>query len=134
MNECKKMCSLRENSFNPCIEGVGEDNAKIMFIQDSPDDLDDRNFTPFSGKSCNALRKSISNRGIPLKDVYFTSLVRCVCEDKEIPTPCIAACSQYLEEEIKRVDPEIIVPTGKTLTIKGSGSLTTVGATCARSH
>lgn len=111
MNECKD-CSLCGNSFNPCLAGDGNEKAKVMFIQDFPDEFDDKAGIPFSTPSCKALKKSIENREIPIDNVYFTSLVRCVCEEKEAPTASVSACQHYLEEEIAKVDPDIIIPTG----------------------
>ena len=107
-----KDCNLWSNAFNTCIKGTGNSSAKIMFIQDFPDEVDDKANKPFFGKSCNALRNSMENRNIPVSDAYFTSLVRCTCEDKDVPSTIVSVCQHYLEEEIKMVDPDIIIPTG----------------------
>lgn len=103
-------CSLYEISHTTCLNGDGNQKAKIMFIQDSPDEADDIAGIPFSTPSCRALKKSLVNREIPIEEVYFTSLVRCFCED--ISSSIIALCQPYLEDEIKSVDPDILVPTG----------------------
>ena len=109
--ECKN-CELCNNAQNPCIIGQGTDRAKIMFLQDSPGELDDKKGKPFYGKSCNAVRKALENRGINVDDVYFTSLVKCIVPNDEPKPAHISACTQILEAEIKVVDPDIIVPVG----------------------
>lgn len=105
-------CELCQNAQNPCIMGQGSKKAKIMFIQDSPDELDDKKGHPFFGKSCNAVRTALENRDISLDDVYFTSLVKCIAPNDEPKPVHVEACSDLLEAEIQVIDPDIIVPTG----------------------
>lgn len=93
--------------------GVGNPKAKIMFIQDCPNDLDDKKGQPFSGKICNQIKKAMQNRDINLDDVYFTSLVKCVAPNEEPKPVHIEACSELLAAELEVVDPDIIVPMGK---------------------
>ena len=83
-----------------------------MFIQDCPGELDDKHGQPFYGKTCNKLRTLLESHGITSKDVFFTSLVKCIA-DKEEPKPAnVEACRDLIEAEIAVVDPDIIVPTG----------------------
>lgn len=105
-------CELCQKSQNPCIMGKGGKKAKIMFIQDCPDELDDKKGEPFYGKSCNAIRTALENREISLDNVYFTSLVKCTVPNDEPKPVHIEACSDLLDAEIQVVDPDIIVPTG----------------------
>ena len=105
-------CELCEKAKHPCLMGTGTKKARIMFLQDCPDETDDKKGEPFFGKSCNNARKAMANRGIDPDDVYFTSLVKCPA-DKEEPKPIhIEACQEILEAEISVIDPDIIVPTG----------------------
>lgn len=105
-------CELCNKSLHPCLMGKGSKRAKIMFIQDCPNEADDKKGQPFFGKSCNAVRNAMESRGIDLDDVYFTSLVKCPAE-KEEPKPYhIEACQYLIEAEIETVDPDIIIPTG----------------------
>ena len=64
--------------------GKGNKKAKIMFVQDCPGELDDKHGQPFYGKTCNKLRTLLESHGITSKDVFFTSLVKCIA-DKEEP-------------------------------------------------
>ena len=107
--ECKE-CELSKNAFNPCLMGRGNKSARVMFIQDSPDEEDDTLGIQFSGKTCKALQKSLDRRGITEDKVYFTSVVKCVCDDPSLS--CVTKCLHYLEQEIQEIDPDIIVPVG----------------------
>ena len=110
--ECTK-CRLCSSASNPCIMGYGKQSARIMFIQDCPDEADDSHGIPFYGKSCAAVTRAMTVRGIDVsKDVYFTSMVKCRCDDKEVPTDCVAECTPILEAELEVIDPDIIVPMG----------------------
>lgn len=108
-------CELCKNSQSPCMLGFSSESkkSKIMFIQDFPDEIDDKNNKPFSGKSCNAIRTAMINRDIDLDDVYFTSLVKCLPTNDEVKPVHVEACSELLIAEISVVDPDIIVPVGK---------------------
>lgn len=118
-------CDLCKNASNPCLMGKGSKKAKIMFIQDCPNELDDNKMTPFFGKSCNAIRKAMENREIDLEDIYYTSLVKCPAPNEEPKPVHLSACKDILDAEIEVVDPDIIVPCGnKSLRYcLGSGTL-----------
>lgn len=106
-------CKLHSAASHACIMGQGKQTARVMFIQDCPDEGDDHTGVPFSGKSCTAVKTALSSRGInSVNDVYFTSMVKCMCEDKEVPLDCVSACTPILEAEIEVIDPDIIVPMG----------------------
>ena len=104
-------CSLAKNNRSVGILGAGKPQAKIMFIQDSPNEQDCERHTPFSGKCYTIISNLLKHRQIPIEDVYFTSLVRCFCE-KDIPKDAYDGCKEFLEEEILMVDPDIIIPMG----------------------
>ena len=60
-----------------------------------------------------AMRTAMEKRGIDVaKDVYFTSIVKCTCGDKDVPPDCVTACTPILEAEIEVIDPDIVVPVG----------------------
>ena len=104
-------CDLPEKIQHPCLLGRGcKVNAKIMFIQDAPDILDDEFNMVLAGKPGKQLAKLLENRSIPMNTVYLTSLVKCAVSD--ISRANLNNCREYLEDEIETVDPDIIVPMG----------------------
>ena len=110
MFRCTK-CSLERENLSNCVLGHGEPHAKIMIIQDSPSELDCKRRFSFSGKAFTIIKNLCEHRNISIDDVFFTSLVRCFCEG-DIPKEAYDECKDYLEEEIKSVDPDILIPMG----------------------
>lgn len=106
--ECK-LCELFQKATHPCVGGEGDRKAKVLFIQDTLGELDDLSNRPFVTKPSIALKKSLELRGIT--STFFTSLVKCYSE-KDISKSCVRSCENYLIEEVKEIDPEIIVPMG----------------------
>lgn len=92
--------------------GRGAKKAKIMFIQDCPNELDDKKGVPFFGKSCDAIVRAMENRDINTDDVYYTSIVKCPAANEEPKPAQVSECQDILEAEIEVVDPDIIVPMG----------------------
>ena len=105
-------CELYKTSTHPCLMGHGSKTAKIMMIQDSVGEIDDKKNKQFSGKSCTAIKRAMENRDIPVEDIYYTSLVKCFVEKDEPKPAQIAACEDLLLAEISVVDPDIIIPMG----------------------
>lgn len=107
-------CNLYKSALNPCLIGFGGEHAKIMFIQDAVDSIDDKQNCQFVGNSISWLKRKLESLGInPLEDCYYTSLVKCLNEDPDtIPLTIIKTCSAYLESEIEIVDPDILIPMG----------------------
>lgn len=105
-------CELCTAAQNPCTMGTGSKKARVMFIQDCPNELDDMRALPFYGKTCNNFRHALINAGIDIDDVYFTSLVKCPAPGEEPKPPHVAACKDLIDAEVKTIDPDIIVPMG----------------------
>ena len=113
MEQCKA-CNLYRNALNPCLLGIGGEHAKVMFIQDCVDSVDDKQDCQFVGNSVSWLKRKLEALGIhPMEDCYYTSLVKCVYDDPDnLPNTSIRICSAYLESEIEIVNPDILVPMG----------------------
>lgn len=105
-------CFLAEGAKNPCLLGRGSQTAKVMILQDYPNELDDEKGKCMFGKSCENMRKAMENRGIDLSDVYCTSLVKCPVPTDKVKPDSIKACTKVLDAEIKLVNPSIIIPLG----------------------
>jgi DNA polymerase len=67
----------------------------------------------FIGPSGQIINRLFHVAGIDRKSVYMTNLVKCMLPKNRRPKMDeIEACSQFLNEEIEILDPEIIVPLG----------------------
>jgi len=114
ISHCKN-CNLSLQKKNYVL-GIGNINADIMFIGEGPGADEDKTGIPFVGKS-GELLTSIIEKGMKLKreEVYISNIVKCRPPGNRTPLDIeISSCINYLYEEIKIVNPKIIVTLGGT--------------------
>lgn len=90
--------------------GVGDPGAKIMFIGEAPGADEDRQGEPFVGAAGQLLDKIIAACGLQRSEIYICNILRCRPPGNRNPLPQEAAnCRQFLDGQIKIVNPEYIV-------------------------
>lgn len=95
------------------LTGEGNIDARIMFIALSPGIKEDSQNRMFIGPSGQVFNKLLDAAGIARKLVFMTNLVKCMLPKNRKPSLNeIDLCSQFLDEEILIIQPEIIVPLG----------------------
>ena len=110
-NNCTK-CKLCKNRHNVVI-GVGNKNAKVMFIGEGPGADEDTLGIPFVGKAGKLMDKAFQGIGINREEVYIANIVKCRPPNNRNPEEDEAeACKEYLDTQINLVNPEIIVLLG----------------------
>ena len=110
-NNCKK-CKLC-NSRTKVVIGTGNKNAKIMFIGEGPGADEDSQGIPFVGKAGQLMNKAFEGIGIKREDVYITNIVKCRPPQNRNPEKEEAqSCKEYLDTQIKLINPEIIILLG----------------------
>lgn len=115
IKNCKK-CELWKNRTN-AVPGEGNPNAKIMFIGEAPGRNEDLYGIPFCGRAGAVLDDLLSEIGLKREDVFITNVVKCRPPGNRDPKPEeIAACSPFLDEQIKVINPKIIVTLGNYAT------------------
>ncbi len=110
-NNCKKckLCNGRKN----VVIGIGNKNARIMFIGEGPGADEDIQGIPFVGKAGQLMNKAFEGTGIKREDVYIANIVKCRPPQNRNPEKSEAdECNEYIESQIKLVNPEIIVLLG----------------------
>ena len=102
------------------VVGRGNTQAPIMIIGEGPGQNEDETGLPFVGKAGQLLEKILESVKLDSEqDVYICNVVKCRPPSNRVPTPDeIAACKPYLLEQIRLVDPKIILLTGATA-VKG---------------
>ncbi len=117
-NQCHR-CGLGDTRTHAVV-GRGNLNALIMLIGEAPGQNEDETGLPFVGKAGQLLEKILASVNLDTeKDVYLGNLNKCRPPDNRVPTTEeIAACKPYLLEQIRLVDPKIILLTGATA-VKG---------------
>jgi uracil-DNA glycosylase len=116
-----KACDLWKRA-TQTVFGEGQPNSKVMFIGEVPGDREDREGKPFVGPAGNLLDKALAEAGIDRSVVYVTNAVKHFNWEergkrrihKKPRASEIAACRPWLDAEIERLGPEVIVCLGAT--------------------
>jgi DNA polymerase len=123
MLDCHK-CPLG-NSRIKLVYGVGNPDARLMFVGEGPGYDEDRQGEPFVGKAGQLLNKIIEAMGLKRENVYIANVVKChpVIDAADIekrgndrpPSPEeVAACLPYLEKQIDIIKPAVICALGNS--------------------
>ena len=117
-NQCYR-CGLADTRTHAVV-GRGNLQAPIMIIGEAPGQNEDETGLPFVGKSGQLLEKILASVKLDTdKDVYITNINKCRPPNNRVPTTDeVVACKPYLLEQIRLVDPKIILLTGAT-SVKG---------------
>ena len=99
------------------LTGEGNIDARIMFVALSPGVKEDSQNRMFVGPSGQVFNKLLHAAGIDRELVFMTNLVKCMLPKNRKPTMDeIESCSQFLNDEISIIHPEVIVPLGSYAT------------------
>jgi len=106
-------CNLYKNATNP-VPGEGNPNAKIIFAGEGPGFWEDKKGRPFVGQAGKLLDQLLQLIKLPRKDVFIGNVIKHRAPNNRDPLPEeIKACEPFLNEQIKIIDPEIIVTLGR---------------------
>ena len=102
--------------------GAGPSDAALMLVGEQPGDAEDKAGLPFVGPAGQLLREALAEAGIDVDRVYLTNAVkhfkwteRGKRRIHERPNrEEVLACHLWLEEEIAKVKPRVIVALGAT--------------------
>ena len=109
--ECQN-CLLARNR-RQAVPGQGPQNSRLMFIGEGPGFEEDQQGRPFVGPAGQLLTKMIQAIDLRREEVYITNVVKCRPPENRLPLEDeVEACRPFLEEEIRLVDPRILVPLG----------------------
>ena len=108
-------CGLATGRTHVVVER-GNPQAKILIIGEGPGENEDLQGLPFVGRSGQLLDKILESVHLdPQQDVYICNIVKCRPPQNRVPTTEESqACVPYLLEQIRLVDPPIILLTGAT--------------------
>ncbi|MEM1392268.1 MAG: uracil-DNA glycosylase [Cyanobacteria bacterium P01_D01_bin.116] len=113
-NNCHR-CKLGDTRQNVVV-GRGNLQASIMIIGEAPGQNEDETGLPFVGRAGQLLEKILKSVKLDSEqDVYIANINKCRPPNNRNPmTEEIKACKPYLSEQIRLVDPKIILLTGAT--------------------
>ena len=110
---CKKceLCNTRNNA----VPGIGDKNADVVFIGEAPGKNEDLHGEPFIGTAGKRLDDALENAGLARSNVYITNIVKCRPPNNRVPNDIEKSmCNDYLEEELRIINPKIICLLGNT--------------------
>jgi uracil-DNA glycosylase len=117
--DCRR-CRLCEQR-SKIVFGVGNENARVVFVGEGPGADEDAQGIPFVGRAGQLLTQMIENtaakEGIPLKraDVYICNVVKCRPPENRTPLPDeMEICGEYLFRQLMVIKPKAICALGST--------------------
>ena len=120
LDQCRR-CELWKSA-TQAVPGAGPAQAPIMLVGEQPGDQEDLAGLPFVGPAGAVLERAMREAGVARDSIYLTNAVK---HFKWEPrgkrrlhkTPAqreIAACHDWLEQELASVKPQVIVALGST--------------------
>lgn len=108
-----RACALCETR-NNVVFGVGKPNAEVMFIGEAPGEQEDRKGEPFVGPAGQLLDDMLEIIDLDRSKVYIANIVKCRPPRNRDPLNIEQeACDGWLKEQLKLVNPRIIVCLGR---------------------
>lgn len=93
----------------------GNPAAELCFVGEGPGADEDAQGVPFVGKAGQLLDRMIAAMNRRPEDVYICNIVKCRPPNNRKPEPAeMAACVDYLSEQLSLVSPRVIVALGAT--------------------
>src|SRR6266540_2987766 len=116
-------CELWRNA-TQTVFGSGGEGAKLLIVGEQPGDVEDRAGEPFVGPAGRILDEALEAAGIQRDEVYVTNIVKHF-KWRRAPSGKrrlhqrpdraeVEACKPWLEAEVARIGPELIVCLGAT--------------------
>lgn len=116
--------------------GVGPENAEIMIVGEQPGDEEDKSGLPFVGPAGDILEQALASAGLKRETVYITNAVKHFKWTPRGKTRLhqkpngseMHACKPWLDAEIERVKPKVILALGATAATAILGRLPKISA------
>lgn len=103
----------RATGHTKTVFGEGNPNAELMFIGEAPGAEEDRTGRPFVGRAGQKLDEIITAMGLAREQVYIANTLKSRPPDNRTPLQHeVDQCSPYLFEQIRIIEPAVIVTLG----------------------
>ncbi len=99
---------------NNLVFGAGSIDPKVLFLGEAPGKNEDLQGLPFIGSAGKILSELIESIGLTRDEVYITSVLQYRPPKNRDPKPAeIELFAPYLDEQIKILDPKVIITLGR---------------------
>jgi uracil-DNA glycosylase family 4 len=129
-------CELHRYARRP-VPGDGPVPADLMIIGEAPGAEEDRLGRPFAGAAGKMLNEILKKYGSDRKDVYVTNVCKCRPTDNRDPkNEEYRACLPKLQQEVKDVQPKVILTLGRIAlqALTGKSKITKARGVATRSE
>jgi DNA polymerase len=116
-----QQCAHLVRTRTQVVYGVGNPEAKLMFVGEAPGADEDEQGEPFVGKAGQLLTKMIQAMGLERDQIYIGNVLKCRPDMPEgsignrKPTADeMKTCIPYLHAQIKIIQPKVLVALGAT--------------------
>jgi DNA polymerase len=112
IGDCTR-CKLHRLGRKQVVFGVGNPNARLMFVGEGPGADEDEQGEPFVGKAGQLLTKIIEAIGLKRSDVYIANVIKCRPPNNRNPEPDeVATCQPFLFAQLDLIKPKVVVALG----------------------
>lgn len=109
---CRR-CGLHQGR-TQTVFGVGKVDADWMLIGEAPGAEEDRRGEPFVGRAGKLLDSMLRAVGLSREQVFIANILKCRPPNNRDPKPDeVAACEDYLAQQIRAVQPKLIIALGR---------------------
>ncbi|HTL16299.1 MAG TPA: uracil-DNA glycosylase [Patescibacteria group bacterium] len=115
--KCAHLASSRKN----VVFGVGDINARLLFVGEAPGADEDEQEEPFVGKAGQLLTRIIQTMGLSRSSVYIANILKCrpdtpgqASGNRKPTAEEMQTCIPFLHEQIDLIAPKVIVALGAT--------------------
>ena len=129
--KCPHLVARRHN----VVFGVGDPEAKLMFVGEAPGEDEDLKGEPFVGRAGQLLTKMIVAMGLSREQVYIANIVKCrpdmppgVSGNRKPTKQEMETCVPYLRAQIEVIKPSVMVALGATAVEGLFGPVGTIGS------
>lgn len=97
--------------------GVGNPEARVLIVGEAPGKNEDAQGEPFVGAAGKYLNELLAIAGLARDEVFIANVLKCRPPSNRDPRPEeIQACTPFLREQTRTIDPEFIVTLGNFAT------------------
>lgn len=109
--------------------GVGDPNARLMFVGEAPGRNEDLRGEPFVGAAGKLLDELLASIGLDRSEVYIANVLKCRPPGNRDPqAEEVAVCTPFLNEQVRLIAPEVIATLGNHATHHVLGTVRPISA------
>lgn len=107
-------CGLHKMAMSPKMPYTGSGKKRILIVAEAPGEKEDQKGVQLVGQAGQCCRRLLDDEGIDLDvDCWKTNAIRCRPPGNRTPTSYeIGCCRSRLLEDIKKLEPEVIIAMG----------------------